>query len=150
MKVKLPNGLSSVVLPEIGKAIADENGLIEVSDTIGNSLVKNLGWKEVREIEDAKIVDEESDEGGNEIEEAQEDETSEESEKVDEMDSEKIIEEEEIEVGFDEVSLKKLKVQELIDVANAAGITDEVISKAIGPKKNRKVDLVKIILDTVK
>ena len=145
MKIKLPENLSSIVLPEVGKVIADENGEIEVSETLGNSLSKNLGWKIVDSKQKPKpeaeeIEDEESEDLKPAYEEDEDLKTEEKSKVSEEDESNKL----------SEVQLKKLKVSELIEVATEAGISEEVINKAVGEKKNRKVDLIKILLDVIK
>jgi len=142
MKIKLPENLSSVVLPEVGKLNADENGEIEVSETLGNSLSKNLGWK---------IIELKND--SNKIQDIKP-KVEKQSESFDKDENKDLLKkntkEEEEEQKLSEQQLKKLKVSELIEVAVAAGITEEVIEKAVGKTKSKKVDLIKILLDVMK
>lgn len=143
MKIKLPENLSSVILPEVGKLNADENGEIEVSETLGNSLSKNLGWKIIESKNDSNKTQDTKPK------------VEEQSESVDEDENKDLLkkdneEGEDEEQKLSEQQLKKLKVSELIEVAVAAGITKEVIEKAVGKTKSKKVDLIKILLDVMK
>lgn len=143
MKIKLPENLSSVVLPEVGKLNADENGEIEVSETLGNSLSKNLGWEKIESKNDSNKTQDIKHKAGKQSESVDEDENKDLSKKDTE-------EGEDEEQKLSEQQLKKLKVSELIEVAIAAGIEEEVIEKAVGKTKSKKVDLIKILLDVMK
>lgn len=142
MKIKLPENLSSVVLPEVGKLNADENGEIEVSETLGNSLSKNLGWKIIELKNDSNKTQDIKPKAGKQSESFDKDENKDLLKKD--------TKEEDEEQKLSEQQLKKLKVSELIEVAVAAGIEEKVIEKAVGKTKSKKVDLIKILLDVMK
>ncbi len=119
----------SLTLAEIGNVTVGDDCIIEVPDSVGEGLVANLGWEEVKETEqtDSDKTEEDTAEAPEAEDSAKEDEikTEDDSKEEDSDETKDETEEKSEEQSDAKASLLTLKKEELVDLATKAELPVE-------------------------